>query len=216
MHIHSEESSCSTITPEEIEGKIKEKGIDGICLTDHGSLKNIYKLEERRVILVPGIEVSAEEGDFCIYSHSPSFLEGMGKYLKSIFEIKKSEDIFIVWVHPRAPSSSGWRSPDPGEEKVRKILNFIDGIEVLNGKMLQGIKRGLVEKNYVRNLILMAHSFLLAKTAGSDAHRAEEIGRCYAVLKVKEINPSGVFESLRCGNASLRWNFPEGNFLHGY
>ncbi|MBM7613566.1 PHP domain-containing protein [Alkaliphilus hydrothermalis] len=67
LHIHSGLSPCSEddMTPNNIVGMAKLKGLDAIAITDHNSVKNLKAFtkvaEENGLILIPGVEVTTKE-----------------------------------------------------------------------------------------------------------------------------------------------------------
>ncbi len=63
MHVHSRYSADSLITLEDIVFYTKERGLDGVAITDHDRLDGALKIAAKtELFIIPGIEVSSADG----------------------------------------------------------------------------------------------------------------------------------------------------------
>lgn len=157
LHIHSKYSFDSLLSPKTILKVAKKKGLTGIAVTDHNTIKG--GLEVRRInkdkdfIAIVGSEIQTEIGDIIGLC--------LNEEIKSRISIEVLEEIkdqggFVVLPHPFR-----------GHKLNRYIVEHSDAIEVFNG-------RSTVEEN--SKALELARSYNKPFTAGSDAHFAAEIG----------------------------------------
>jgi len=167
LHIHSKYSPDSRSDPEEIIKYSVKLGLDFICISDHNKF-NIYKSES--IITISGEEVSSIDGHILAL-----FIEHeIPKGLTQIETIEKIHDAggIAVLAHPyRIVNGIG-----------KKYVKSFDAVEVKNSRCGKGCN------NRANNL---SNSLNVGKTAGSDAHFINEVGRVY--LEV----PDGDMESIR-------------------
>lgn len=171
LHIHSNKSSCSNLTPGKILKTAKKRKLNGIAVVDHNTIAGALKVKkankDRNFEVIVGAEIKTKHGEI------------IGLYLKKeiksrnifkvIEEIKKQKGLVIV-PHPFTYGilRKGAKS------HLLKIKDKIDAIESRNCRCMfksENIKASKFAKKYK-----------LAVTAGSDAHFASEIGGCYTVF----------------------------------
>ncbi|MDI6867746.1 PHP domain-containing protein [Methanoculleus sp.] len=157
LHIHSKYSFDSLLSPKTILKVAKKKGLTGIAVTDHNTIRgglevrNINKDSDFTVIV--GSEVQTEIGDIiglCLNEEIKSRIS-----IEVLEEIKDQEG-FVVLPHPFR-----------GHKLNQYIIEHSDAIEVFNG-------RSTPEEN--NNALELAKKYNKPFTAGSDAHFASEIG----------------------------------------
>ena len=72
LHIHSNHSTDSNMTVDEILGRAVKKGLDGIAICDHNTVAGSYYARKRAkelncpLLVIPGIEVSTTEGHLIV------------------------------------------------------------------------------------------------------------------------------------------------------
>lgn len=160
LHTHSRFSECSLLNIESLINAAKNKGLDGIALTDHNTMEGVKKAKEiaDNFLIIPGMEIRCDRGDIL-----GLFLEEEIKNRKApdVIEEIKSQGGLVIIPHPfdrLRLSNFG----DPGS-----LLERVDGIEVFNSRvLLDGNKRAM---DFVKGKGLI-------RTAGSDGHTAREIG----------------------------------------
>ncbi len=170
---HSDDSFMSV--DELIEGS-KSLGLDGICLTDHDVFwteEQIRDLSSKHDFLViPGCEINTEAGHVLVFGltqyqfgmHRPEFLQA---------SVDKAEGVMIA-AHPYRRRFLEEPAERPGvrEEMLERargdeFFQMCQGIEALNG-------RGLAIQNEFS--LELAGLLSTKMTAGSDAHKVEQIG----------------------------------------
>jgi len=166
LHIHSKYSGDSKSDPKDIVKVAEKKGLDGIALLDHNSIKGYKKIKnmDTDLIIVPGIEVSTEEGHVGALGLKEEI--GRPKTVERAIEIIHEQDAIAVAVHPYRFWSG------MGEDVIRG--NDWDAMEGLNGRTWH-------YKN-VRSRKL-AEEMGLPIVGGSDAHRLKSVGKSFTVVK---------------------------------
>ncbi len=177
IHTHTYPTSDdSELTPEELIGKSKRIGLDGVCITDHDRFwtpKDIVDLARKHDYLVlPGCEVTTEEGHLLVY--------GLQEYIFGMHRASFVRDLVddaggaIVVAHPyrrfyRKQAHTDGASYDEMLERAcrNKVFGLTDAVEVFNG-------RGSPEENAFAGD--MAAHFGLNGTGASDAHSLAQVG----------------------------------------
>ena len=169
LHIHTYHSVCSILRPRIILKIAKKTRLDGMVVVDHNTCKGGIQLnklnKDKDLEVIPGIEVSTDRGHVLgLY---------VNKEIKSreFFtvsdEIKKQGGIVIL-AHP-------FRIFPHLRSKVKGIdlRKCLDAVECYNGRTSYFSNRSAIK---------LADKFNLAKTGGSDAHFAFEIGRSFTLF----------------------------------
>ena len=183
LHIHtSPRSDCSYIDPHELIQEAQRLKLDGICLTEHQVLwdsADVKKLaREGGVKIFRGNEFTTNQGDILVF--------GLYKDIKELLmiqdlreEVRKSGG-FMIAAHPfRGFKTFGIGQLQMTVEQAckRKVLEFVDAIEIGNGKLSPD------ENDMARKV---SEKLDLPGTGGSDAHRVDEVGKWLTVFE-KEI-----------------------------
>lgn len=177
IHTHTYPTSDdSTLTPEELIGKSKRIGLDGVCITDHDRFwtpKDIAALARKHDFLVlPGCEVTTEEGHILVYGLR-EYIFGMHK-ASFVKELVDDAGGAMVVAHPyrRVYRKQAHTSDAAYEEMMSRAcanpaFDMVDAVEVRNG-------RGSLDENLFAEDI--AERYGLAGTGASDAHSLAEVG----------------------------------------
>lgn len=184
LHIHSSHSYDGVIEPEEIVKTARQRGLDGIAITDHDTIKGgregkKYETEEFQVII--GSEIMTKRGEILglflntgISSNDP----------QEVMQEIKAQNGVVVVPHPFDKLRMG-RFP------IKEVdLEYIDCLEVFNARCI------FPEYNEKANTFAIEHR--LGMTAGSDAHLKREIG--HAGIK---INNDNIRNAIVQGNAEV-------------
>ena len=167
FHCHTKYSKCSNLEPKQILQTCKARGLRGVMICDHDTIKGVIAFRkilesEDDFILIPGIEISTNRGEIigAWIEENPSTNE----FPEVAEEIREQAGIVIL-PHPfdkMRSSAFKFRVED---------LQYIDAVEVLNSRCIwpNGNERAL--KFAEKNSLLMS--------AGSDAHFASEIGTAW-------------------------------------
>lgn len=189
LHIHTEESAFSTFSYDELKAKVNSLRLKVVTITDHGSAKTCLKLKKelKETIVIPGIEVTANEGDFIVFSQDEDYIKFLSRFSGSLEKLSRNEETIVIWVHPKVPHRFSWREPFPEKALVDKILSCVDGLEIFNGHILEMTALGFIMPLYYKNLADMAKSRKIALTAGSDTHDGRAFMKCWTEIQA-EIN----------------------------
>jgi len=183
LHIHtSPRSACSYMDPLELIEEAQRLNLDGICLTEHQVLwdsGDVAELaREGGIKIFRGNEFTTNQGDILVF--------GLYKDIKELLMIQelreevKSAGGFMIAAHP----FRGFKTFGIGQLQMtvehackRKVLEFVDAVEVGNGKLSPD------ENEMARKV---SEQLDLPGTGGSDAHRVDEVGKWLTVFE-KEI-----------------------------
>ncbi len=186
LHIHSGYSRDASASAVEIVKRCKALGLDGVAITDHneikGSLEAYALAASEGVIVVRGVEVSADEGHVLALGVSELIPRGLS-VRDTVDKIRAAGGIAVA-AHPgRFPSGIGMK---------RAMTMDFDGIETLNGGSSRRSNRRAGE---------VAHRRRLPATGGSDAHGIEQMGKAWTeVGDVK--GEEGVISAIDSGRCS--------------
>ena len=173
LHIHSKYSSDGVLDPEKIVKIATKRGLNGIAITDHNTLKGglkAKKCESEEFHVIVGSEIMTERGEII-----GLFLEEEikpGNVREVISEIKEQNGITII---PHPFDELRHSAFHPKEEDAK----FIDCIEGFNSRC--------VFQKYNKKAVEFAMKHNLTTTAGSDAHFANEIGNAGIITETEDI-----------------------------
>jgi predicted metal-dependent phosphoesterase TrpH len=193
LHFHSKYSDGNKPVSA-IAKRAFELGI-GIAITDHNEIQGAVEIDRYPGSFnIPGIEITSREGThLLIYFYEIKSLEKfyqkdvrphMGHDVMSSTNMEMEEVIkrarafetIVVFPHPYSATFTGIQNTYFPEDRLERIFEMVDGIEVINAENLN--------KWNLRSALL---GFNLGKgiTGGSDGHRLPQMGRavCYASCK---------------------------------
>jgi predicted metal-dependent phosphoesterase TrpH len=158
LHVHSVFSKDSFLRPEIILKVAKKKGLDGVAITDHNTIKGAMaarKINENRDFnVIVGAEIKTEYGDVIgIYLQE----EIRSRLFIEVVEEIKRQGGYTILAHP-------YRQYGRPEELISKV----DLVEAFNSRSRK------IQNARSHNLTL---AYDKPFTAGSDAHLGFEIGR---------------------------------------
>jgi hypothetical protein len=168
LHIHSEHSSDSLSSPKCIIKVAKRRGLDGIAVTDHGTIKG--GVEARKLcggndfLVIIGTEIATEKGDV------------LGLFLEREIQSDISADV-IDEIHSQG-GIAVLPHPFKGHKLDEDLLSRIDAIEVFNSRARK------VEND---KALALAEKYAKPKIAGSDAHFWIEIGRACTIVEGTDV-----------------------------
>jgi hypothetical protein len=196
LHIHtSPRSACSYIDPHELIREARRLKLDGICLTEHQVLWDSGDVEklarEGGIKIFRGNEFTTNQGDILVF--------GLYKDIKELLMIQElSEEVktaggFMIAAHP----FRGFKTFGIGQLQMtvaqackRKVLEFVDAVEVGNGKLSPD------ENEMARKV---SEQLDLPGTGGSDAHRVDEVGKWLTVFEKEIQNERELVQELHAG-----------------
>ncbi len=200
MHTHCDASPDSNTSVEEQANAIRAARVDAVCATDHNTIDGALRLREIaqgfRVIL--GEEIRSSDGEIIglfLDRVVPPDLSAE----ETISRIKAQGGIVVV-PHPFSPSR-----PNPIRRGVLdRLWPQIDALEVINGR------EEFPADN--KKAASYARERGIPGTAGSDAHRATEIGRAYVEID-DFTSAQELLQALRSGVVRRRPTGPVGRLL---
>lgn len=173
LHVHTwPRSQCSTVEPAELVAEAQKIGLDGFCLTEHQVLWQKSEIDDivdkSGIKIFRGNEITTAQGDVLVF--------GLDKDIKGIVTIQELQKevvdagAFSIVAHPyRGFKVFGIGQLELGVEQAsrKKILKFVDGIEIRNGRVSE-------EENQMAEKV--AEMCGLIGVAGSDAHTGAALG----------------------------------------
>ena len=219
MHVHSAKGSpCASITSEEIAMKYKEKGFDGIVLTNHlsmWSMVNHHKLEypdfckliyeaytevkefgdKAGLTVLFGQELKLDctgNNDYLVYGVTYEQMVDYGNMMlwtpAQLNEISKKDGFLVYQAHPFRDHM--------------KIVNPTDlyGLEVFNGGHSTD-NPWEDQRNDIANL--WADKYGLRKIAGSDCHTLDKVGMAGVKFMQEIKNNADLLSALKDNNYYL-------------
>jgi predicted metal-dependent phosphoesterase TrpH len=190
MHIHTRFSPCSGMRIKHLVGKAKERGLNGICITDHDTtasltaFQNIYN--ETGICIIVGLEYTTQEGDFLVFCPTKYFSMGMGA--EDLLQWAEKEGAIVIPAHP-------FRKSRPADPAILKSFNII---ERLNG-------RNHPSENEACKAWLKQYGNGTRTVGGSDAHTPDEIGRVVTVFEKDICSIEDLIRELRSGHYSPQY-----------
>ena len=196
LHIHTSPlSACSYIDPHELVREAGRLKLDGICLTEHQVVWNpeeVNKLaREGGIKVFRGNEYTTNQGDVLVFGFYEDIKELM--LIQELREMVKKAGGFMIAAHP----FRGFKTFGIGRLQMtvdqackRKMFEFVDAIEVHNGKLSAD------ENDMARKV---SEKLRLPGTAGSDAHRLDEIATAVTIFENDIRDEIQLVEALHSG-----------------
>ncbi|MBI4233576.1 MAG: PHP domain-containing protein [Chloroflexi bacterium] len=185
LHTHTlHYSTDSSLSLGELLGRARERGLDGVCLTEHNAVWPVERLEtaaQRHGLLVlRGMEVSTDRGHVLVFG-----LEGFTVEMLSLERLRTLVDeagAAMVLAHPLRESGSrlDWH----------QLPRFFHAVEVLNGSDANGANAYLAS---------LAQTLALPGTGGSDAHSPYALGSCATRFLEPVHTEAELVQALRAG-----------------
>jgi len=181
MHVHSNYSADSLITPEELIFYAKKRGLDGVAVTDHDRLDGALKISaETDFLIIPGIEVRSSEGHVVGLNVTKPVSPKMSA-TETVNRIHEAGGIAVA-CHPTGSFKGGLG---------KHVNSSFDAVEVINSS---AIPFGYSVKQNAK----IASRLGKPRLAGSDAHYGPEIGCAYTLVNA-EPDVNDVIEAIRRG-----------------
>jgi len=164
LHVHTSFSFDSLSSPEKVLRAAKQKGLDGLAVTDHDTIEGALEVRDRNrdhdFVVIVGCEKSTEAGDI------------IGLFLQKEIRSYKALEV-IAEIHEQGGVAL-LPHPFHGRSPRDEVANAVDLLEVFNA-------RTSPESN--RKAVALADR--LGKTAicSSDAHFVSDIGTCRVLLE---------------------------------
>ncbi|MHA1839216.1 MAG: PHP domain-containing protein [Candidatus Ranarchaeia archaeon] len=188
FHVHTCASHDGVGTPKEMVDAAIRKGLDAIAITDHDTIKGLPKaieyarrLTESQLLVIPGIEVSTENGHILGIGIS----EPIQSHLSPELTIKKIHSLggLAIPAHPFDSLRAGCGN------KINIITTRIDAVEVLNGGIV------LPWANHRAKRWSRLHN--IVGIGGSDAHMPEVVGCALTLIQKDNSDKQCTFDMIK-------------------
>jgi len=162
LHVHTSISPCSQLPLEDIIAQAKERGLSGVCITDHDTMEVRHFLQEglqdNGLCVIFGMEYATGEGDFLLFGPYEQLQPGLAAP-ELLRHVEKTGGIAVA-AHP-------FRGSRPTREYLidHGLCGIVEGI---NGRNRQH------ENDSVSS---WRDRYGVKQVGGSDAHSLEELGR---------------------------------------
>jgi hypothetical protein len=173
LHTHTYPgSSCSRISYRDYITWCYQHGIEAVALTNHGNTGDTRKLEAALradgVLLIRGVEISTDLGDFLVLSPDLDYLDTFRDIQELPDPSSLSPEVAVIWAHPAAGGGRSRSAYRPGIAQL--VAGIIDAVEVYNGNWMGD--------EYVLTAEAIAAELGKARTGGSDAHQVDRLMLC--------------------------------------
>ena len=197
LHIHSKYSYDSLLRPDTIIKVAKKKGLDGVAITDHNTIKGGVETskinKDDNFVVIVGSEIKTEYGDVI-----GLFLteEIRSRVFVDVAEEIRDQGGLTVLAHP-------YRK---GIVFPRDLFGHVDLIEGFNARSPKNLNQKAME---------LAKGCRIPVTAGSDAHLGFEIGGGRAVTRTRTPEGGGVRCALKNGETLIEGKESSYYLVHG-
>jgi len=199
LHVHTKElSPDADRDAEEAIREAKEKGLDGICFTDHNrawSVEDTEKLSKKwDFVVIGGMEVDTAEGHMLVFGLHEDIKKTM--HVSQLRQMVDKVGGVIVFAHPfKSFLMFGMSdiSLDVEQASARPALKVVDALEAFSGRA------GESENRLAQDV---AKKLGMKGTGGSDGHRPGEIGRCVTIFENDIKNEAELIAELKAGRFS--------------
>jgi predicted metal-dependent phosphoesterase TrpH len=178
LHTHTRPLSWdSFLSPDDLIELSRERGLDGICLTEHDFFwdpEEVFELGKKHNYPVfPGIEINTEDGHMLVFGLR-KYVYGMHRAAELAQHVEGAGGVMIA-AHPyrrqmpwNAKSEQEWRE---ALERASRLPAYkhCDALERINGR---GTEK---ENNFSAQLCDLMQ---MPGTGGTDSHQRSDIGKC--------------------------------------
>ncbi|MFH0868007.1 MAG: PHP domain-containing protein [Candidatus Woesearchaeota archaeon] len=172
LHNHTHYSPCSNLKPEILLKTAKKRGLNGIAITDHNTIKGALKVKklnnDGNFEVIVGEEVKTNYGDVIAYY---LYKEIKSRELFSVIDEIKAQGALTAIPHPFRISirpTLRFRYP------LEKLKGKIDAVECFNARMFPGDNEKAQKT---------AKKLKIPGIGGSDAHFKFEICSAYTIFE---------------------------------
>ena len=188
MHVHTRysDSKASVI---EVLREAERKGLDGLAITDHWTIKGAIEAMKKRgkLIIIPGQEIETKHGEILALGIKNKIRAKLS--IRETIKMIHAQGGLAIVPHPTIPLFSVLN-----EEEMKTLP--LDGIEVFSA--ITPIPRYFLRKN-----IELARRLRLSMVAGSDSHYAETVGDAYTIIYCRSRRVDDILRAVKLGRTSI-------------
>jgi predicted metal-dependent phosphoesterase TrpH len=184
LHCHTLPlSTCSALEAGQLVALARERGLDGICLTEHDRAwpaAELHALRERTGFPVfSGVELTTDQGHVLAFGLDDP--RAFSAVAREVHEAAKACGALLFLAHP---------ARDGLLKVTRDTVEFFLSVEAVNGS-----------DSRLQNMAAsgLAHGFRLPGIGGSDAHAPAEVGRAATRFFTPIETQADLLEALRAG-----------------
>jgi predicted metal-dependent phosphoesterase TrpH len=184
LHCHTlPRSSCSALRPDDLTALARERGLDGVCLTEHDAFWPDDELQDLRgrtgFPMFSAVELTTDLGHVLAFG----LAGGDARFASAryAYEAAAACGGLLFLAHP---------ARDGLLKVTRETVEFFESVEALNGSDTR-----------IQNLAAsgLARGFRLPGIGGSDAHTPTEVGRAATRFTDDITDNQSLLEALRAG-----------------
>jgi hypothetical protein len=185
MHIHTRFSPCSVIRIRQLIRQAQNRGLDGVCITDHDNTDSLSILKNQTevfgICVIVGIEYTTQKGDFLIFGPVEQIPKCMDA--KNLLKWVQKEGGVAIPAHP-------FRKDRPVDPNILNNSTIIEGLNGRNRPSEDELCREWLLKNTNGVKII----------GGSDAHTLDGVGQIVTVFEKNIYSVEDLIEELQNGN----------------
>lgn len=184
LHCHTLPlSTCSSLDAEVLVRLARERGLEGVCLTEHDRAWPEDELEALRrrtgFPVFSGVELTTDQGHVLAFGLDGP--QAFSAIARDVHEAAKRSRGLLFLAHP---------ARDGLLKVTHDTVEFFASVEAINGSDTR-----------LQNMAAtgLAHGFRLPGIGGSDAHSVAEVGRAATRFHGRIASQSELLEALRAG-----------------
>ncbi len=186
LHLHSQYSEDGAGSPKEIIKSLQRKGLQGMAITDHNTVKGglqAVKVAPKGFIVIPGIEISSKDGHIIGLNVTKDIPKGRTAQ-------ETVDHILSLGGTPIIPhlfrNMSGIK-----RGKLQKIYPKLTAIEVFNAC-------SLLQTNM--KTAKVAQELHLGGTGGSDSHDPRYVGYAHTIINSTDTRADSILSEIEKKN----------------
>ena len=191
VHVHTSHSDSKSSVREVIE-EARRKGLDGLAITDHGTLRGAREALNLRhnLLIIPGEEIKTKGGDLLALGIRRAIPEGLDA-VEAIDQVHEQGGLVIV-PHPTVPLFAKFK-----KEELGRL--HLDGLEVFSA--ITPFPWWYAKKN-----MRLAQALGLPMVAGSDSHNCKTVGDAYTMVETEKKDLDSVLRAIKEGKTEIGCN----------
>ena len=188
MHVHTSYSDSDGSVSEVLK-EAQRKGLDGVAITDHKTIRGAHEALRRRgrLVVIPGQEVKTQRCEILALGIKKEIKDNL-PVLETIKKIHAQGGLAVI-PHPTVPFFSRLN------EKSMKTLP-IDGIEVFSSITP-------LPWYFLRRNLELARKLGVTIVAGSDSHFTETVGDAYTIIYCKDRSLRKILQAVKLRRTSI-------------
>jgi predicted metal-dependent phosphoesterase TrpH len=183
LHLHSSFSNDATGSSEDLIKSLKKRGLQGMALTDHNTIKGCIaaqKVAPKDFLVIPSTEISTADGHLLAFNVTENIERGL-----SVEETV--ERVIDAGGEPIVPHLFRLLSGIK-KEKLKGIQTKVSAIEVFNGCSVPSTNLKSAK---------VARMFNLGGTGGSDSHDPLYAGYAYTVVDSTDLRIDTILSEIK-------------------